>query len=51
MTDALACENSTVAIESEDNNEGENVLGMGSGEQEGSSTPEIEIMKIQDDQE
>ena len=51
MTDALACEKSTVAIEAEDNNEGENILGMGSGEQEESSTPEIEIMKIQDNQE
>ena len=50
MTDTLACENSTVTIEVENNNEGEDSFGMSNGEQEGSLTPEIEIMKIQDNQ-
>ena len=51
MTDTLACENSTVTVEVENNNEGEDSFGMSTGEQEGSLTPEIKIMKIQDNQE
>ena len=51
MTDALACENSTVTGEFGYNGEGEDLFGTGNREQEGSSTPETEAMKIQEDQE
>ena len=51
MTDALACENSTVTGEFGYNGEGEDLLGTGNREQEGSSTPETEAMKTQEDQE
>ena len=50
MTDALTCENSTVIIELGYRGEGEDLYGMGNEEQEGSSTPEIETMRIQEDQ-
>ena len=51
MTDTRECENTTVTIEFEDNNEGDNLFGTGHGEQEGRLTPEIEIMKKQDNKE
>ena len=50
MTDALTCENSTVIIELEHRGEGEDLYGMGNEEQEGSLTPVIETMKMQEDQ-
>ena len=51
MTDALACENSTVTGEFGYNGEGEDLFGTGNREQEGSSTPGTEAMKTQEGQE
>ena len=50
VTDALTCENSTVTNELEYHGEGEDLNGMEEEEQEGSLTPVVETMKIQEDQ-
>ena len=51
MTDPLTCENSTVITELGYRAEGEDPYGVGNEEQEGSSTPQVETMRIQEDQE
>ena len=50
VTDTMTCENSTVTNEIGYHGEGENLNGMDEEEQEGSLIPQVETMRIQEDQ-